>query len=155
MGVRTGWQGIENFCLESSAESSNITLNSGIPVKTASIQTSDFVQTQNEANNTNTRKEDRAAFLWLGGRSMPIEDRLFLSLNKINFLTISLGTRQTYTSHIIHISEIFMLNVIYRYYEVSGEINSLYLFHTILLLLLCFYLVSIIKQKSNIFPELD
>jgi hypothetical protein len=55
----------------------------------------------------------------------------------------------------IHVSEIPMLNAIYHYYEVSGEINSLHLLHTILLLLLCFYLVSIIKQKSNIFPELD
>jgi hypothetical protein len=60
MGVQTGWydrpdgwQGTKNFCLESSAESSDITLNSGIPDKTASLQTSDFVQTQNEANNTN------------------------------------------------------------------------------------------------------
>jgi len=35
-------------------ESSDITLNSGIPDKTASLHTSDFVQTQNEANNTNT-----------------------------------------------------------------------------------------------------
>jgi len=43
----------ENFCLENSAEPSDITLNSGIPCKTASLQTSDFVQTQNEANNTN------------------------------------------------------------------------------------------------------
>jgi hypothetical protein len=53
MGVRTGWhdrpddwQGTENFCFESSAESSDITLNSGIPDKTASIHTSDFVQTE-------------------------------------------------------------------------------------------------------------
>jgi hypothetical protein len=53
MGVRTGWhdrpdgwQGTENLCLESSAESSNITLNSGIPDKTASIHISDFVQTE-------------------------------------------------------------------------------------------------------------
>jgi hypothetical protein len=50
MGVRTGWDdgpdgwhGTENFYLESSAESSDITLNSGIPDKTASIHTSDFV----------------------------------------------------------------------------------------------------------------
>jgi hypothetical protein len=48
-----------------------------------------------------------------------------------------------------------MLNAIYHYYEVSGEINSLYFRHTILSLLLCFYLVSITKQKSNIFSELD
>jgi len=41
-----GWQGTENFCLESSAESSDITLNSGIPDKTTSIHTSDFVQTE-------------------------------------------------------------------------------------------------------------
>jgi hypothetical protein len=34
-------------------ESSDITLNSGIPDKTASLHTSDFVQTQNGANNTN------------------------------------------------------------------------------------------------------
>jgi hypothetical protein len=61
MGVLTGWhnrpdgwQGTENFCLESSAKSSDSALNSGIPYKTASVQTSDFVQTQNEANNTNT-----------------------------------------------------------------------------------------------------
>jgi hypothetical protein len=53
IGVWTGWhdrpndwQGTENFCLESSVESSNITLNSGIPDKTASIHTSDFVQTE-------------------------------------------------------------------------------------------------------------
>jgi hypothetical protein len=50
-----------------------------------------------------------------------------------------------------------MLNAIYHYYEINDEINSLYLLHTILLLLLllCFYLVSITKQKSNIFSELD
>jgi hypothetical protein len=47
-----------------------------------------------------------------------------------------------------------MLNVIYHYYEVSNEINSLYLLHTILFLLLCFYLVSIKKLKPNIFFEL-
>jgi hypothetical protein len=41
------------------AESSDITLNSGIPDKIASLHTSDFVQTQNEANNTNIR-------LWCG-----------------------------------------------------------------------------------------
>jgi hypothetical protein len=35
------------------AESSDITLNSGILDKTTSLHTSDFVQTQNEANNTN------------------------------------------------------------------------------------------------------
>jgi hypothetical protein len=53
MGVRTGWhdhpdgwQGTENFCLEGSSESFDITLNSGIPDKTASIHTSDFVQTE-------------------------------------------------------------------------------------------------------------
>jgi uncharacterized membrane protein YcaP (DUF421 family) len=67
----------------------------------------------------------------------------------------SLGAWHTDTSHMIHVSEIPMLNAIYHYYEVSGEINSLHLLHTILLLLLCFYLVSIIKQKSNIFSELD
>jgi hypothetical protein len=42
-----------------------------------------------------------------------------------------------------------MLNTIYRYIEVSGEINSLYLLYTILLLLLCFYLISIIKKQTN------
>jgi hypothetical protein len=53
MGVQTGWhdrpdcwQETENLCLKSSAESSDITLNSGIPDKTASIHTSDFVQTE-------------------------------------------------------------------------------------------------------------
>jgi hypothetical protein len=46
-------------------------------------------------------------------------------------------------SHIIHVSEIFMLKAIYHYYEVSGEINHLYLLHTVLLLLLYFYLVSV------------
>jgi hypothetical protein len=52
MGVRMGWhnrpdgwQGTKKFCLESSAESSDITLNCGIPNKTSSIHTSDFVQT--------------------------------------------------------------------------------------------------------------
>jgi hypothetical protein len=40
-----------------------------------------------------------------------------------------------------------MLNAIYHYYEISGEINSLYLLHTILLL--CFYLVSITKKKKK------
>jgi len=58
-------------------------------------------------------------------------------------------------SHIIHVSEILMLNAIYHYYEVSGEINSLHLLDTILLLLLCFYLVSITNQKPKIFSELD
>jgi hypothetical protein len=53
IGVWTGWHdrfdswlGTENFCLESSAESSDITLNSGILDKTTSIHTSDFVQTE-------------------------------------------------------------------------------------------------------------
>jgi SepF-like predicted cell division protein (DUF552 family) len=32
-------------------------MNSGIPCKTTSLQTSDFVQTQNEANNTNILKK--------------------------------------------------------------------------------------------------
>jgi len=45
-------------------------------------------------------------------------------LNKRNFLTTSLGAWQTHTSHIIHVSEILMLNAIYHYYEVSGEIFS-------------------------------
>jgi hypothetical protein len=40
-----------------------------------------------------------------------------------------------------------MLNAIYHYYEISGEINSLYLLHSILLL--CFYLVSITKKNNN------
>jgi len=44
-----------------------------------------------------------------------------------------------------------MLNAIYHYYEISSEINPLYLLQLILLLLLCSYLVSIEKQKSNIF----
>jgi hypothetical protein len=52
-------------------------------------------------------------------------------------------------SHIIHVNEIFMLNVIYHYYEARDEINPLYLFHTILSLLLCFYLVSITKKKTK------
>jgi hypothetical protein len=43
-------------------------------------------------------------------------------------LTISLGALQTHTSHIIHVCEIIMLNVIYHYYEVSGEINTTVLF---------------------------
>jgi hypothetical protein len=51
--VQTADRDSENFCLESSAESSDITLNSRIPWKTAYLHTSDFVQTQNEANNTN------------------------------------------------------------------------------------------------------
>jgi hypothetical protein len=46
-------------------------------------------------------------------------------------------------SPIIHVSEILMLNAIYHYYEVSGEINPLYLLQLILRLLLRFYLVSI------------
>jgi hypothetical protein len=45
--VRTADRDCENFCLESSAESFDITLNSGIPDKIASIHTSDFVQTEN------------------------------------------------------------------------------------------------------------
>jgi hypothetical protein len=57
--------------------------------------------------------------------------------------------------HIIRVSEISMLNAIYHYYEVSGKINFLYLLHTIVILLLCFYLVSITKQKLNIFSELN
>jgi hypothetical protein len=52
--VQTSDRDSENFCLESSAKSSDITLNSGIPCKTTSLQTSDFVQTHNAANNTNT-----------------------------------------------------------------------------------------------------
>jgi hypothetical protein len=60
-----------------------------------------------------------------------------------------------HTSHIIHVSEMLMLNAIYHYNAVSGEINSLYLFQLILLLLLCSYLVSIEKQKANIFSELN
>jgi hypothetical protein len=57
MGVRTGWHVVrttdrdsEIFCLESSAETSKPLLNNGIPCKTASLQTNDFVQTQDEAN---------------------------------------------------------------------------------------------------------
>jgi hypothetical protein len=62
-----------------------------------------------------------------------------------------------HTSHIIHVSEMLMLNAIYHYNAVSGEINSLYLFQLILLLLLLLrsYLVSIEKQKANIFSELN
>jgi len=61
-----------------------------------------------------------------------------------------LGAWQTHTSHIIHVSEIPMLKAIYYYYEVSGEINSLYLLHTILYLLLCFYLSFNYKTKNQI-----
>jgi hypothetical protein len=57
---------------------------------------------------------------------VPTKDELFLFLNKRNFLTTSLGARQTHTSYIIHVSEILMLNAIYHYYDVSDEINSLY-----------------------------
>jgi hypothetical protein len=48
-----------------------------------------------------------------------------------------------------------MLNAIYHYYAVRGEINPLYFRQLILLLLLRFYLVSIENKKSNIFSELD
>jgi hypothetical protein len=48
-----------------------------------------------------------------------------------------------------------MLNAIYHYYEVSGEINPIYLLQLILLLLVRFYLVSNENQKSNVFSELD
>jgi len=61
----------------------------------------------------------------------------------------------THTSHNIHVREIFMLNAIYHYDEVRGEINPLYfswLFYTFNYI---FYLVSIEKQNSNIFSELD
>jgi hypothetical protein len=51
--------------------------------------------------------------------------------------------------------EILMLNAIYHNFEVSSEINPLYLLQLILLLLLRFYLVSITNQKSNIFSKLD
>jgi hypothetical protein len=44
--VRTADKDSENFCLKSSAKSFDITLNSGIPDKTAYIYTSDFVQTE-------------------------------------------------------------------------------------------------------------
>jgi hypothetical protein len=65
----------------------------------------------------------------------------------------SLGAWHTLTSPNIHVYEIIMLNIIYYYDEIRGKINSLYLLRTILLL--CFYLVSITKQKPNIFFELD
>jgi hypothetical protein len=68
---------------------------------------------------------------------MPTKDVLFLFLNKRNFLTTSLDAWQIRKSHIINVSEVLMLNAIYHYYKVSGEINFLYLLHTILLLLLC------------------
>jgi hypothetical protein len=47
-----------------------------------------------------------------------------------------------------------MLNTIYHYYKVNGEINSLYLLQLILTLLLGFHLVKIANKKSNIFSEL-
>jgi hypothetical protein len=59
---------------------------------------------------------------------VPTKDELFLFLNKRIFLMTSLGALQTHTSHIIHVCEILMLNVIYHYYEVSGEINTTVLF---------------------------
>jgi hypothetical protein len=58
-------------------------------------------------------------------------------------------------SHIIHVHKIFMLNAIYHYYEVRGEVNLLYLFQLTFLLVLYFYLVSIANQKSKIFSEID
>jgi len=95
---------------------------------------------------------------WLCGRFVPTEDGLFLFLNKIIFLDDIIRCLKnthththTHTSHIIYVSEIFMLNAIYHYYAVSGEINPLYLLQLILLLLLRFYLVSIEKQKSTSF----
>jgi hypothetical protein len=66
----------------------------------------------------------------------------------------SLGVWQTHISH-INVSEMLMLNAIYHYYAVRGEINPLYFRQLILLLLLRFYLVSIENKKSNIFSELD
>jgi hypothetical protein len=53
-GVRTGWLDRPNGW-HGNRKSSITLLNSGIPCTTASLQTSDFVQTQNEANNTNNR----------------------------------------------------------------------------------------------------
>jgi hypothetical protein len=42
-----------------------------------------------------------------------------------------------------------MLTGGYHHYEVSIEVNHLYLLHLILLLLLNFYLVSIAKENQN------
>jgi len=42
-----------------------------------------------------------------------------------------------------------MLNRIYRYYEVSGEINSLYLLHTILLFTFMFLFSFNYKTKTK------
>jgi hypothetical protein len=53
-------------------------------------------------------------------------------------------------SHIIHVSEILMLNAIYHYYEVSGKTNFLDFLHTILSLLLYFYLSFNYKTKNQI-----
>jgi hypothetical protein len=88
---------------------------------------------------------------------MPIEAELLLFLSEIVFFTILLGAWQIHTSHIIYVSEIPMLTMVYHHYEVSGEINSLYLLHFILLLLLCIYIKFQLqkKKKSNIFSQLD
>jgi hypothetical protein len=80
---------------------------------------------------------------------MLTEDKLFLFLNKTIFFTTSLSAWQTHMSHIIHVSEILMLNTIYHYYAVSGEINPVYLLQLFLLLLLRSYLVSIEKTKNK------
>jgi hypothetical protein len=46
MSIRTADREPEIFRLASNAESSEILLNSGIPCKTVSLHTSDFVQTE-------------------------------------------------------------------------------------------------------------
>lgn len=57
---------------------------------------------------------------------MPTEVELYLFLNKRNFLRHRrVLNKYTYMSHIIFISEILMLNAIYHYYEVSGEVSPL------------------------------
>jgi hypothetical protein len=50
---RPDGMGTEIFDLSCNVKSSESALNSGIPVYSIFTHTSDFVQTQNEANNTN------------------------------------------------------------------------------------------------------
>jgi hypothetical protein len=42
-----------------------------------------------------------------------------------------------------------MLAMVYHHYEVSNEVNPLYLLHLILLLFLCFYLDLIATENQN------
>jgi hypothetical protein len=74
----------------------------------------------------------------------------YFLIKQKKFLTTSLGVWYTHTSHNIHVREILMLNSIYHYDEVRGEIKPLYvswLFYTFNYIFIEFQL----KNKTQTF----